>query len=150
MCWTYGGQERLHRAAGAEWSLEASGIGQARKQGEGSFLERACPLGFRHRLWMQLSLSWGEVSESTCPVAAQTSETRTSGGGPGPQRVCSSCQVILTKAVCHGPGDSELRQLAVAPGAPLRCGGCGETRDLPGCVSEPFICESCINTHTTV
>lgn len=96
-----------------------------------------------------LHVSWGEVSESTCPVAAQTSATRTSLWG----QICSCCQVILTKAVSHGLRGSEFWQLAAAhsdaahSGGPLGCEGCGKTQDLPGCISEPFTCESCINTH---
>lgn len=103
------------------------------REGRGSLLE-----GLSFRQWTRsldvLRVSRGEVSESTCPVAAQTSATRTSLWG----QICSCCQVILTKAVSHGLRGSEFQQLAAAhsdaahSGGPLRCEGCGKTQDLPG------------------
>ena len=61
-----------------------------------------------------------------------------------------SCyQVILTKVVALvalRPRSSELEQLIAASGDPVGYQGCGKTKDFPGCISEPFICESCINT----
>lgn len=68
---------------------------------------------------------------------------------PGLQLLCSCCQLTDRGGGRRaGPSTSELGQLAVGSGGLRGYGGSGKTEASPGCISEPFIGESCMTTHT--